>query len=383
MLIENPLNEWLEKTSDSTLLVITHDRKCCDALASVVAFEHYAKLYSKNAKCIFAKPHSHPMTERLYNDIVAPLNIMHLGEIIENTLEKEIMKSTAIFALDTSSTQNCTYMPIILSYDHVKEGNLQIYSIDHHEKGFEDISELPYGNVFRIEEAQSVSAFFVNMLNQEKDLPKEQEKLIALYLGTYQDVWMLEKNNYSDITKDAFGILNSELTQKSKNKIEDYKMTPYPINWQTHLENALAAKEYKDWLVYGVGIIDNPGIVSYIADGIMNSNKAENTIVLGIIEEYVGPKKYLDIVISGRSKGDYASSMPILFSAAFYTHENGRSISRGGGKVMGTKIPIAACAASIALPNSISDLTLTWDNETKKIKESLVSLDIPRESIAF
>ena len=36
----NPLNGRLEKTSDLILLAITHYRKYCGAIASIVAFEH-------------------------------------------------------------------------------------------------------------------------------------------------------------------------------------------------------------------------------------------------------------------------------------------------------------------------------------------------------
>ena len=50
---------------------------------------------------------------------------------------------------------------------------------------------------------------------------------------------------------------------------------------------------------------------------------------------------------------------------------------------MDTKISIAACTSSIVLPNTIHDLTLIWDNETEKTKESLISLYIPKESILF
>ncbi|MBI4441251.1 hypothetical protein HY639_03725 [Candidatus Woesearchaeota archaeon] len=372
------LENWLATTKDSSLLAITHNGKCCDSMGAILAFAHYAKAFGKDVTCIFSRPHSWPMSERLYDEVVAPKGIMVLGETLEETglLEKEILSHSTLFALDTSSTQNSTYLPVILNHPH--GSNMAIYAIDHHEAGFEDISDLPNGKVLRVTEAQSASALMLTLLREKGVIPTEQDILTALYLGIYQDTRMLQPADYSPMTREALAELDVWLTTASKDYIENIKATPCPQHWQQHLAEALAYSAHDKCLVVGLGVIDNPGIVSYVSDGLLAAGKSDTAIVVGLTHERVGKKSYLDLVASGRSNGKLAESLPLIFSAAFYIEQDSRCISRGGGKI---NKGLASCAASIPLAHGPIDRL--WTQEIKKLKANLLACDIPEECMTW
>lgn len=364
------LLKWMQSTPDSLLLSMVHDRLCCDAMGTVLAFAEYAKQLGKAVRCIQARPRSHPMSERLYTEIVEKKKIFSFGELIECQMEEMVKNHTTLFAFDTSSTQNCRYLSHFLSK--------RIYVLDHHEKGMEYMGNLPQSEVIRREDAQSASALILDILQQENKLPQEQDTLLALYLGVYQDTILLNPHEYSPLTKNAFSLLENLLTTASKQDIEKIKQTPYPLSWQQCVSRALQCPTKNDTLVLGLGIIDNPGILSYVADKILEARKASTAIVMGLAHEQVGEKKYTDFVASGRSKGRYAVQLPTLFEMVFYLEQNGQLISRGGGKITGT---LASCAACVPLAQD--DLQKAWQKKTTQVKENLLSLDFPIACMTF
>ncbi len=369
------LRKWIASTPDKTLLAITHDRKCCDAMGAVMGFAYYAKQFGKDVTCIFARPHSQPMSERLYAEVIAPNGIMVLGEELEEKgeLEKIIAQSTTLFALDTSSMQNSTYLPTILG-----KKQLKLYCIDHHEAGFEDIAKYPGSDIIRVEEAQSASCLITNLLRANNALPNDQETLIALYMGMYQDTIMIPPAHYSSLTTDAFAMVEARLLQESRQYITNLKSTPYPAQWQQYAKDALFYPTKNDSIVVGLGIIDNPGVVAYVADKLL-AHGISTTIVMGLAEERVGTKVYRDLVASGRSNDSFASQLPTLFGTVFYIESNGRIISKGGGKITGT---LASCAANIPLNPNI-DVKQQWLTEVNKRKQELLDCNIPNECMTF
>ena len=131
-------------------------------------------------------------------------------------------------------------------------------------------------------------------------------------------------------------------------------------------------------LVLGLGIVDHPGIVAYVADHLLAACKATTIIVLALVEEHIGKKHYRDLVASGRSTDALAPQLPGIFGDAFSIENNGKRISRGGGKITGK---LASCAASIPLPEKGDALAL-WQEEGKKIKKEFGKW-ITQESMVF
>ncbi len=363
-------SRWVQSTSDSSLLCMVHDRLCCDAMGTVLAFAEYARSFGKTIRCIQARPRSHPMSERLYADVVAGKNIFSFGELIEDQMEDLIQNHTTLFAFDTSSPQNCGYFPYFASK--------KLYVLDHHEKGIEYMGNLPQSELILQEDAQSASALILDLLLKENKLPCEQDTLLALSLGVYQDTILLKPQEYSPMTRNAFSLLENLLTPATKEEREKIKQTPYPLCWQQCVSRALQCPVKNDALVMGLGIIDNPGVLSYVADHLLEAQKASTVIVLGLAHEQVGKRRYLDFVASGRSKGSYASQLPALFETVFYLEKDGQLISRGGGKITGN---VASCAACVPLPQD--DPHQAWQKKKLRIQEDLLALGFPAVCMTF
>jgi len=339
-------------------------------MGTVLAFAEYAQQFGKTVRCIQARPRSHPMSERLYAEVVAGKQIVSFGELVEEQMEDMKKSHTALFAFDTSSPQNCGYFPYFSSK--------KLYVLDHHKKGIEYMGNIPQSEVILREDAQSASALILHILQQENKLPHEQDTLLALSLGVYQDTILLKPHEYSSLTNNAFSQLENLLTPATKQKRDMIKQTPYPASWKQCVSRALQCPVKNDTLVVGLGIVDNPGIISYVADHLLEAQKGSTVIVLGLAHEEIGKKKYVDFVASGRSKGLYATQLSSLFELVFYLEKDGQLISRGGGKITRT---LASCAACI--PVAQEDIQKAWQKEITRVKENLLDLGFSAECMTF
>ncbi|MBI3724306.1 hypothetical protein HY251_10200 [bacterium] len=219
--------------------------------------------------------------------------------------------------------------------------NKPYFFIDHHRRGAADIEDLPNAKGVRLEDAQSTCAILIHVMRNlglELDPTSEEGFRIAVAAkaGIETDLIGVDKDGLAPSTRSALAYLESVIGERGEEILEKLRGLKQPLTWYRKLGEALSRiAEYDQKIaVLGLGVVDDTGMIPFVANELMATGPFKTAIVFGLVYDRIEDRIVaVDIDASGRSSQDTEVVLPDLFSEIFYiTDEEGRKISKGGGR---------------------------------------------------
>ena len=185
-----------------------------------------------------------------------------------------------------------------------------------------------------------------------QDNVDHQARAITAWLAMQIDTQQFANEFMTDLDCEAKSYLDYVLSDESKAHIKTISgSTPYVWRLiEQHITELVANNAFSTTAVYGVGVIDDFGIIPNTADVLIRSG-FETSIVYGILIDGHGPSRNITLNASGRTVNNEVIDLPKIFGDIFYeVLPNGAHNAVGGGRASedGKR---AMCAGEIRLPN--------------------------------
>jgi nanoRNase/pAp phosphatase (c-di-AMP/oligoRNAs hydrolase) len=315
-----------------------HDRVDPDTMGANGLFWYLLReKFGKTYTCFYSKRMSFLMNRSLATNFL-PAGVLRRCEQTDN-LAEVALKAQLIVILDATCPEIMTdFAHLIRRSKEVK--SKPILFIDHHRRGSSDIEDLPNAIGVRSEEAQSTSAILVHVVqNLGLDLRGSDEGFrlaVVARAGIETDLIGVDEKAYAPSTREALAYLDEVLGERGLEVLDRLRAIRHPTSWYRKLGEALAQVENYDTTiaVVGLGVIDDTGIVPFVANRLMEMIGFKTTIVFGLVYDRIeGQIISVDLDASGRSTQDTEIVLADLFHDIFFvTDQAGRKTSRGGGR---------------------------------------------------
>jgi nanoRNase/pAp phosphatase (c-di-AMP/oligoRNAs hydrolase) len=316
-----------------------HDRMDPDTMgAAGLCWFILKEKWGKKFTCYYSKAMSFLMNRSIAKNFLPSRLLLRCEE--EKDLPGIAARAELIFILDATSPEIMSDLSRLMRRsEEIK--NKPIFYIDHHRKGAVDVEDLPGARGLRIEDAQATSAIMVHILrNLGLELnPKSEECFrlaVAAKAGIETDLIGVDRQGISESTRDALAYLDSVLGERGEEILDKLRGLKQPISWYKKLGEALSRVDDFDQntAVIGLGVIDDTGMIPFVANELMATGPYKTAIVFGLVYDRIEDRIVaVDIDASGRSTADTEIVLPDLFHEIFYiTDEEGRKISKGGGR---------------------------------------------------
>ncbi len=333
------------------------DRIDPDAMAAAgLCYLILKKKYGKKFTCYTSRRMTFPMNRNLAKNFL-PTGLLKRCEHEEN-LKEVVTDSELILVVDATSVEVMTDLNRLLqSSEDLRQK--RIFFVDHHRRAAEgDLEGLENAEGIRIESAGSATAICVHLLlslGLTLDPANEEEfKLaVAAKVGIEIDAIGQEKHELNEAAQAALHYLDAVVGEEGLNYVDKLRNLKNPVSWYVALGNALRLCEKYDQnvAVCGVGVIDDNGVLPYVANAMMDTGQFRSVIVFGIVYDTEGGTFLsTDLEASGRSQRNTEVALPDLFSEVFYwVDDAGRRISCGGGRASSVLGEHSSTGASVPL----------------------------------
>lgn len=328
----------VEAVEGDDIIGWAHDRIDPDTMgANGLMWYLLKERFGKNYVCYYSKRMSFLMNRSLATNFM-PSGVLRRCEQTDS-LSEIAHKAPLIVILDATCPEIMTdFAHLIRRSKEVR--HKPILFIDHHRKGSSDVEDLPNAVGVRSESAQSTSAILVHVVrNLGLDLRGTEEGFrlaIVARAGIETDLIGVDPTGYSDSTRSALAYLDEILGDRGREILDKLKAIKHPTSWYRKLGEALAEVENYDptIAICGLGVIDDTGIVPFVANRLMEMCSFKTTIVFALVYDRIeGQIISVDLDASGRSTQDTEIVLPDLFHDIFFvTDPAGRKTSKGGGR---------------------------------------------------
>lgn len=332
------LVKTLEGIEEDDVIGWAHDRIDPDTMgANGLMWYILREKFGKRYVCYYSKRMSFLMNRSLATNFM-PTGVLRRCEQTDS-LSEIAHKTPLIIILDATCPEIMTdFAHLIRRSKEVR--HKPILFIDHHRKGSSDVEDLPNAVGLRCEGAQATTAILVHVLrNLGLDLRDSEEGFrlaVVAQAGIETDLIGVDPSGYADSTRAALAYLDGILGERGREIIEKLKAIKHPTAWYRKLGEALAQVENYDptIAVVGLGVIDDTGIVPFVANRLMETCSFKTTIVFALCYDRIeGQIISVDLDASGRSTQDTEIVLPDLFHDIFFiTDPAGRKTSKGGGR---------------------------------------------------
>ncbi len=362
-----------------TIVSFGQDRLDADVQGSVAIFDLILQeKYDAQSICFYSKPIAFAMS-RVISDTL-PGYFMRTEHT--HNLADRIEHSPSVWVWDTTNFSQMSGFDSVLKSKSFQDGRKRIYIIDHHGDNNAGLgtgsSPTDYGDRVRIYNYRTGANTSV-VLRAMRELGVElcmdnndhQARAIAAYLAIKMDTQGFSDEYMADVDQEAKAYLDHVLTSDSKRLITTIA-TSVPSLWEfidKRVMEYAKAGAFSATAVYGVGVVDDFGIIPHTADTLVQ-NGFRTGIVYGILIDSLGPWRAVTLNGSGRTCDNAKIGLPELFGKIFYeTLPDGSCKALGGGRASddGTK---AMCAGEIPLHHLkwINQRTIkrhVWSSESK------------------
>ncbi|MBX3470995.1 MAG: hypothetical protein KF878_29355 [Planctomycetes bacterium] len=328
----------VEAVEGDDIIGWAHDRIDPDTMgANGLLWFLLRERFGKSYVCYYSKRMSFLMNRSLATNFM-PSGVLRRCEQTDS-LSEIAHKAPLIIILDATCPEIMTdFAHLIRRSKEVR--HKPILFIDHHRKGSSDVEDLPNAVGVRAESAQATSAILVHVMrNLGLDLRGTEEGFrlaIVARAGIETDLIGVDPQGYADSTRAALAYLDEVLGDRGREILDKLKAIKHPNTWYRKLGEALAEVENYDptIAVAGLGVIDDTGIVPFVANRLMEMCSFKTTIVFGLVYDRIeGQIISVDLDASGRSTQDTEIVLPDLFHDIFFvTDPAGRKTSKGGGR---------------------------------------------------
>ncbi|RMG17733.1 MAG: hypothetical protein D6731_03490 [Planctomycetota bacterium] len=357
-LILRTLDEVLKVEGEEEPLVIgwAHDRIDPDTMGAngIMAFI-LQELYQRRYTCYYSKRMSFLMNRSLATNFM-PSGVLRRAEATEG-LSEIAHKADLIIVLDATSPEIMTDFAYLLKRSE-KLREKRILFVDHHRRGQSDLEDLPNSVGVRYSGGQATSAIMLHVMrNLGLDLRTAGEEgfrlAVVARLGIETDLIGVNPEGYTDSTIDALRYLDEILGERGHKILEKLRAIRHPLSWYRKLGEALALVDQYDTTVavVGLGVINDTGIVPFVANRLMELGAFKTCIVFAMVYETIeGQIISVDLDASGRSSQDTEVVLPDLFHDVFFvTDPSGRKTSKGGGRANMLMGDYSGAGASVPL----------------------------------
>ena len=390
--IASEIDPILETCRGKRVICFVQDRCDLDAQASVAVFDHILReKYESKATCFYSKQPTFLMNRRVESELLS--GMFQRTEESEN-LDERIESSPIITVFDAINFGMISSFSRVLNNDEFKEGSKPILLFDHHLDSNEaeeiaDESPSAYGEkvksiVLKAGANTSIMLSLMGELGVEFDPSNEKHKQIAMaaHIGIKIDTEQFKKEYLTKIDEEACDTINKLLDEEALDLIGQLEEIRTPVDWIIHKGRAFSHCRRFDSSVaaYGIGVIDDAGIIPYVADALKETGFFTSVIVFGITHELIdGKLHYVNLTASGRTVDNKQIDLLGVFKNVFYIRgKGGQKISKGGGRSSGIFGASAMTGAEIPLSHllesSVGDIrSYAWPMEAKKIRRRLMS----------
>ncbi len=316
-----------------------HDRMDPDTMgAAGLCWFVLKEKWGKKFTCYYSKAMSFLMNRSIAKNFLPSRLLCRCEE--EKDLAGIAQRSNLIVILDATSPEIMTDLSRLMRRSE-EIRNKTIFFIDHHRKGALDVEDLPNAKGLRLEDAQATSAIMVHILrNLGLELNSKSEEhfrlAVAAKAGIETDLIGVDREGIAETTRDALAYLDSIVGERGEEILDKLRGLKQPLSWYRKLGEALSRVDDYDQntAVIGLGVIDDTGMVPFVANELMATGPYKTAIVFGLVYDRIEDRIVaVDIDASGRSTADTEIVLPDLFHEIFYiTDEEGRKISKGGGR---------------------------------------------------
>jgi nanoRNase/pAp phosphatase (c-di-AMP/oligoRNAs hydrolase) len=331
--------EAIQNVKGDEVVGWAHDRMDPDTMgAAGLSWYILKEKFDKKFVCYYSKAMSFLMNRSLAKNFLPSRLLLRCEE--EKDLLGIATRAPLIVILDATSPETMTDLSRLMRRsDEVRQK--PIFFIDHHRRGSVDVEDLPNAHGLRLEDAQATSAIMVHVLrNLGLDLnPKSEECFriaVAAKAGIETDLIGVDRDGLADTTRDALAYLDSVIGERGEEILDKLRGLKQPLSWYKRLGDALArVNDYDQKIaVVGLGVIDDTGMIPFVANELMATGPFKTAIVFGLVYDRIEDRIVaVDLDASGRSSQDTEVVLPDLFHEIFYiTDEEGRKISKGGGR---------------------------------------------------
>ena len=376
---------------DEEVIGWAHDRVDPDTMgANALLWFILRERFKRRYSCFYSKRMSFLMNRSLATNFM-PTGILRRCEQTDNLLER-VLQAPLIVVLDATSPEIMTdFSHLLRRSQEVRQKPIVFF--DHHRKGDSDLDDLPNARGIRYEDAQATSAIMVHVLrNLGLDLRGSDDgfKLAVIArAGMDTDLIGVDPSGYTDSTRAALAYLDEILGERGHEILKKLKAIKHPLSWYRKLGEVLSQVELFDptIAVCGLGVIDDTGIVPFVANRLLEVGPFKTAIVFGLTYDRIeGQIVSIDLDASGRSKQDTEVVLPDLFHDIFFTTSpDGRKIPKGGGRANMLLGDYSGAGASVPLdywrqlstksPDEKIALlhTLAWPAEFHRMRHLLTS----------
>lgn len=350
------IKKALDEVGDGDIIGWAHDRIDPDTMgANGLVWYLLQELYGKSYACYYSKRMSFLMNRSLATNFM-PNGVLRRCEATEN-LSEITHKSSLIIVLDATSPEiMMDFARLLRRSEELREKN--ILFVDHHRRGQSDLEDLPNSVGVRYQGGQATSAIMVHVLrNLGLDLANAGDDGFRLAVvaraGIETDLIGVDPDGYADSTVDALAYLDGILGERGTKILDKLRSIKHPLSWYQKLGQALSQVDRFDSMVAvaGLGVINDTGVVPFVANRLMDLGPFKTTIVFGIVYEVIeGHIISVDVDASGRSSQDTEVILPDLFHEVFFvTDPSGRKTPKGGGRANMLMGDYSGAGASVPL----------------------------------
>ena len=350
--------EAVESCPSEHVLGWVHDRTDPDslgfvALSNLILRQHF----DKSLICFYSKKIAFFMNRQLAKNFI-PSGVLRRIEEHPDAFSEALARSSLILVGDVSNPEIVTGLNRYLKSEDFRADDKRIVFVDHHEKVVDDLEDLPNVTPIRVESAQSTSSLMIHImrnlgLSLDPDDETQLKAAVVAKLGIDIDLTGYAEDKIADSVKESLAYLNGIIGDRGDQIIRKLKQIRVAQGWYGHLASALRPiTEYSPSLaVCGLGVLDDNGILPFVANELMKTSYFNSVITFGIVYDQIGQHfADLDLEASGRSRANLDIALPDLFAKVFvYTDAEGRRISRGGGRTNEILGEHAGAGASIPL----------------------------------
>lgn len=316
-----------------------HDRMDPDTMgAAGLCWYVLKEKFQKKFVCYYSKAMSFLMNRSIAKNFLPARLLLRCEE--EKDLVGITTRAPVIVILDATSPETMSDLSRLMRRSEEIKGK-PLFFIDHHRRGPVDVEDLPNAHGLRLEDAQSTAAIMVHILrNLGLELnPKSEECFrlaVAAKAGIETDLIGVDREGIAETTREALDYLDSVIGERGEEILDKLRGLKQPLSWYRKLGEALSrVNDYdQNIAVMGLGVIDDTGMIPFIANELMATGPFKTAIVFGLVVDRIEDRIVaVDVDASGRSTVDTEIVLPDLFHEIFYiTDEEGRKISKGGGR---------------------------------------------------
>ena len=358
--------KYLDKSK--VLNIFMHNRPDPDTMACALALEKIANHFGQNCR-VFYSQESDFLTNRLVMNMLSlPFTKLESLESPEDVVGK--MDYVAL--VDVAGPDKVSYYELLESK--------VVIDIDHH-NGVKAM-DVP-GRFFYRKSCGACTSILIDWLDKigitlNADLDKPL--VLAAYLGIKVDTSSFAEKSMDKLDRDAKKNIEIGITDEDYKLLYEIENPEVPLAWSKKLGEVLLnfPSGKSDLFYHGIGVVDETGVIPYIAEEIFKRRNFSTVIIYGICYRVAeGKVAEIKVKAAGRSR-DNSLNLSEAFSEVFYKRtEDGKRIHRGGGR-KSTVAFVSYAGADIPLdeenelnPDGMQKLYELWDRKINSRVETV------------